>query len=88
LWNAQKQQKLISDYKLYTNPVANQPDDWNVAIAIQYANWAALDELKAKGETLATQRYGSRQAMLDAAKKRSEYGKVISNQLAREVMLK
>ena len=88
LWDAQKQQKLISDYKLYINPVANQPDDWNVAIAIQYPNWAALDELAAKGESLATQRYGSREAMLAAAKKRSEYGKVISNQLAREVMLK
>jgi hypothetical protein len=88
IWDDQKQQGLIIDYKLYTNPVLNRADDWSVAIAIQYPNWAALDQLAAKGETISIKRYGSREAMIAANKKRSEMGTVISNQLAREVTLK
>jgi hypothetical protein len=33
------------DYKFYTNPVAAHPDDWSVAIAIEYKNWSTLDEM-------------------------------------------
>jgi hypothetical protein len=88
IWNDQKAQGLLLDYKLFTNPVANQPKDWNVAVAFQIANWAALDAFAAKGDTIATKHYGSREAMIEAGRKRSEMAEVISNNLVREVTLK
>ena len=80
-----KKQGLISDYKAFTNPVLNQPNDWDVAIAVLYPNWAALDQLDARGATIATQHYGSREAMLEAGRKRAEFRDVVGSHLAREV---
>jgi hypothetical protein len=83
-----KKQGLITDYKLYTNPVLDSPHDWDVAVAILYPNWAALDQFAAKGASIATQHYGSRDALLEAASKRDEIREVIASRLAREVTLK
>jgi hypothetical protein len=84
----QKKQGLISDYKFYTNPVLNNPGDWDVAVAILYPNWAAIDQLAAKAFTIAEKHYGSREAMNDAARKREDIREVVASHLAREVMLK
>ncbi len=84
----QKKQGLIVDYKFYTNPVLNQPGDWDVAVATLYPNWAAIDQLAAKGFTIVEKHYGSREAMTDAARKRDDIREVVASHLAREVMLK
>jgi hypothetical protein len=42
----------------------------------------------AKAATISTKHYGSRDAMLDAAKKRNEIREVVSSKLAHEVMPK
>src|SRR5260370_16543712 len=47
-----KKAGFISDYKLFTNPVTDDPGDWNVAISISYPNYAALDHLPAKAPPL------------------------------------
>lgn len=88
IWDGQKQAGIISDYKLYTNATTDNPDDWSIAVAILYANWAALDAADNKGATVSVQHYGSREAMMAAAKKRSEYAHTIASKLAREVTLK
>ena len=88
IYEEQKKQGLITDYKFWVNPVADGPNDWDVAIGILYANYAALDQIAAKAATIAIQHYGTREAALDAAKKRSEVGEVVANKLAREVTLK
>jgi hypothetical protein len=53
-----------------------------------YPNFAALDQLDAKAATISTKHYGSREAMLEAAKKRSEIREVVASKLAREVIPK
>jgi len=78
----------IVDYKFYTNPVAQHPNDWSVAIAIEYKSWGTLDEMGEKAIAIAEKHYGSRQAMLDAAKRRNEAAPTLSSSLAREVTLK
>lgn len=83
-----KKQGLITDYKLFTNPVSNSPGDWDVAVGILYPNWAALDQLAAKGATIAIQHYGSREAMLEAGRKRDDIREVVASHLAREVIPK
>ncbi len=83
-----KKAGLISDYKVFTNPVTDHPDDWNVAISISYPNYAALDQLAAKGATIAAKHFGSREAALASGKKLDEVREVIASHLAREVMPK
>ncbi len=88
IYDEYKKQGWIVDYKFYTNPVLEHPEDWDVAIAIEYKNWATLDELGEKATTLVEKHYGSHQAMVDAAKKRAEYSTTVRSSLAREVTLK
>jgi hypothetical protein len=83
-----KKAGLISDYKFYTNPVLDHPHDWDTAIAILYPNYAAMDQLDAKGATIAAQHYGSREAMIEAGRKRTDLREVVASHLAREVTLK
>ena len=83
-----KKAGLISDYKAFTNPVSDHPGDWNVAISIAYPNYAALDQLAAKGATIAIKHYGTRDAMLAAGKKQDEVSEVIASHVAREVIPK
>lgn len=88
IYDDEKKQGLITDYKFYVNPVANQPNDWNVAIALLYPNYAALDQLDAKAGTILTQHYGSRDAMIQAGKSRADLADLQASRLAREVTLK
>ena len=88
LYDEFKKQGWVVDYKFYTNPVTEHPDDWNVAIAIEYKNWATIDEMAEKATTIAEKHYGSHQASVDAAKKRADFSTTIKNSLAREVTLK
>jgi hypothetical protein len=80
-----KKQGLISDYRAFTNATADGPGDWDIAVAILYPNWAALDQLDSKGATIVVKHYGTREAAFEAAKKRAEIREVVSSHLAREV---
>ncbi len=88
LYDEFKKEGLITDYKAWVNPTIDHPGDWDVAVGIMYPNWAGLDGLDAKGAGIATKHYGSRQAMIDAGKKRAELRDLVSSKLAREVMPK
>ncbi len=83
-----KKQGWVVDYKFYTNPVMEHPDDWDVAIAIEYKDWGTIDEMSEKATGIAAKHYGSREAMMEAAKKRAEYSTAVRSSLAREVTLK
>ena len=83
-----KKAGLISDYKTFTNPVIDHPNDWNVAISIAYPNYAAMDQLAAKGATIVNKHFGSRDAALASAKQQDDIREVIASHLAREVISK
>jgi len=83
-----KKEGLISDFKFWTNLTTDHPDDWDVAVGILFPNYAALDGVDAKAATIAAKHYGSRDAMIDAGKKRNELRTVVASKLAREVMPK
>jgi len=88
IYDELKKAGMISDYKFFTNPVSDHPNDWDVALATLYPNWAAIDDLDAKAATIVSKHYGSREAAIDAGKKRTELREVIASHLAREVILK
>lgn len=83
-----KKAGLISDYKTFTNPVTDHPGDWDVAISVSYPNYAALDQLAAKGASIVNKHFGSREATLESGKKLNDIREVIASHLAREVMSK
>jgi hypothetical protein len=83
-----KKEGWLVDYKVWTNPTVDHPGDWDVAVGLQYANYAALDELDAKAATVVIKHFGIREAMMEVAKKRTELRDVVASHLAREVMVK
>jgi hypothetical protein len=87
-YEALKKEGLIIDYKVWTNATTDGPHDWDVAVGTMIPNWAAIDQLDAKAATIIAKHYGSREAMIEAGKKRTEIREVVASKLAREVMPK
>lgn len=88
VWESLKKEGMLSDYKVWTNVTTDSPGDWDVAVGLMVANYAAIDQLDAKAATSVAKHYGSREAMIEAGKKRNELREVVASKLAREVMPK
>jgi hypothetical protein len=87
-YEALKKEGIISDYKVWTNVTTDSPQDWDVALGLMFPNWAAIDQADAKAATIIAKHYGSREAMIEAGKKRNDLREVVASKLAREVMPK
>jgi len=87
-YEALKKEGIISDYKVWTNVTTNSPEDWDVALGLLFPNWAALDQADSKAATVLAKHYGSRDAMIEAGKRRNDLREVVASKLAREVMPK
>jgi hypothetical protein len=85
IYDAVKKEGWLTDYKVWTSVTADSPNDWDVAVGIMFPNWAALDQIDAKAATISAKHYGSREAMLEAGKKRNDIREVIASKLAHEV---
>jgi len=83
-----KKEGILTDYKVWTNVTTDGPQDWDIALGLMFSNWSALDQSDAKTATILAKHYGSREAMLEAGKKRNDIREVIASKLAREVMPK
>jgi hypothetical protein len=83
-----KKEGIITDYKVWTNVTTDNPNDWDVALGLLFPNWAAIDQVDAKAATIIAKHYGSREAMLEAGKKRNDLREVVASKLAHEVMPK
>jgi hypothetical protein len=88
VYESLKKEGIISDYKVWINATTETPSDWDVAVGLMFANWAALDQVDAKAATIVAKHYGSRDAMIDAGKKRNDLREVVMSKLAREVLPK
>ena len=88
VYESLKKEGLIVDYKAWINVTTDHPDDWDVAVGLMVANYAAIDQLDAKAATSVAKHYGSREAMIEAGKKRNDLRSVVASKLAREVMPK
>ena len=80
-----KKEGLISDYKVWTNVTTDSPHDWDIAVGLMIPNWAAIDQLDAKAATIIAKQYGSREAMIEAGKKRNDIREVVASKLAHEL---
>ena len=88
LLEEEKKQGIIVDYKLYLNQVKHDPEDWDIALAVEYKNFAALDGLVAKAETARDKILGSKQAAQQIGEKRQEIRELVGTLLLREINLR
>jgi hypothetical protein len=84
----QKKQGLVTDYKIFLKQTKNSPEDWDICVAIQYKNWAALDGQAAKAEAVRDKILGGKAQALDLNDKRAEIREIISSELLQEIVLK
>ena len=88
LYDEEKKEGMILDYKVFLNTTKHDPEDWDIAVAVQYKNFGALDGLAAKGETVRDKIMGSKQAAQQVGEKRVEMREVVSTMLLREINLR
>lgn len=88
VWEEFKKAGIITNYGVSTKSTVDEPGDWDVAIVLEYKNWAGLDGLAARTDPITLKAYGSAEARTAAAVKRTEYGTVVSSFLMRNVTLK
>jgi hypothetical protein len=84
----EKRQGLIVDYKIFLKETKNSPQDWDICLAVEYKNHAALDGLDAKVEAIRDKVLGGKQQAHQLGEKREEIREVISDELLQEIYLK
>ena len=88
LLEEQKKQGIIMDYKLFLKETKNSPEDWDVCLAVEYKNHAAMDGLAAKGEATRDKILGGKGQAQQLTEKRAEIRELISSELLQEIILK
>ena len=84
----QKKQGIIVDYKVFLKETKNSPEDWDICVAIEYKNHAAMDGLAAKGEMIRDKILGGKSQGQQLTEKRAEIREIISSELLQEIFLK
>lgn len=87
VYDEAKKQGVIVDYKIYQNSTQSNPDEWNLALAVAYKNWGALDEATAKFSPISLKHYGSQEKIDAAAANRRQLFVTVASKLMREVTL-
>ena len=88
IYEEMKQQGTIMDYKVFLKETKNSPEDWDICIAVQYKNHAAMDGMAAKGEAVRDRILGGKAQAQQINEKRGEFREVISSELLDEIYLK
>jgi hypothetical protein len=84
----QKKAGVIMDYKIFLKETKATPEDWDICVAVEYKNHAAMDGLAAKGEAARDKILGGKGPAQQLADKRAEIREVISSELLQEIFLK
>lgn len=85
----EKRQGLILDYKIINNLTQHDAQEWDIAVAIQYKNFASMDGFEAKELAIAGKLLGSKQAADQTfGKKHSEMREIVSTKLMQELILR
>jgi hypothetical protein len=88
LLDEQKRSGMIMDYKIFLKETKSSPDDWDLCLAIEYKNHAAMDGLAAKGEAIRDKILGGKPQALQLSEKRAEIRETVSSDLLQEIFLK
>jgi hypothetical protein len=84
----EKKQGMIVDYKVFLKETKSGPEDWDICVAIEYKNHAAMDGLAAKGEAIRDKILGGKAQGQQLGEKRAEIREIVSSELLQEIFLK
>ena len=84
----EKKQGLIMDYKVFLKETKNSPEDWDICVAVEYKNHAAMDGLAAKTEAVRDKILGGKAPAQQLNEKRAEIRETVSSELLQEIYLK
>jgi len=87
IYEDEKKQKLILDYKILMGDAAS-PHDFDILIMVQYANMAALDGLRDKMDPLVEKVMGNEDQRRATAVKRLDIREILGTRTMREITLK
>jgi hypothetical protein len=88
IWDEEKRQGLILDYKVFNNLTQHDPQEWDIEVAIQFKNFAALDGFEAKERLIASKMAGPTPAgTQQLGDKRLEMREILSTRLIQEILL-
>lgn len=87
-FDEEKRQGMIMDYKIFLKETKANPEDWDICVAIEYKNHAAMDGLAAKGEEVRDKILGGKAPAQQLAEKRQEIRETITSDLLQEIFLK
>lgn len=76
------------DYKFFVKETKSGTDDWDVCLAIEYKNHAAMDGLEAKSDAVRDKILGGQKQAQQVGEKRGEYRELVSDELMQEILLK
>jgi hypothetical protein len=88
LLDEEKRQGMIVDYKIFFKETKHDPQDWDLCLAIEYKNHAAMDGLSAKGEAARDKILGGKQQAQQIGEKREEIRELVSSEVLEEIYLK
>jgi hypothetical protein len=88
VYEESKKDGSIVDYKVFLKETKSNPEDWDICIAVEYKNHAALDGLALKGEMVRDKILGGKAPAQQMAEKRAEIREIISSDLLQEIFLK
>lgn len=87
IYEEEKKQKFILDYKLLNGDAAC-PQDFNILILVEYPNMAALDGLRDKMDPLVEKVMGTEDQRRATAVKRLDIREILGAKIMREITLK
>jgi hypothetical protein len=87
VYDEEKKQKIILDYKILIGEAAD-PHDFNIVILVEYPNWAAFDNLRDKMDPIVAKVMGSQDQQRETAVKRLDIREILGSKTMREITLK
>jgi hypothetical protein len=87
VYDEEKKANVILDYKILNGEAAD-PHDFNILILVEYPNWAAFDNLRAKMDPVVAKVMGSEEQRKELAVKRLDVREILGTKTMREITLK
>jgi len=88
IYDEEKREGNVLDYKVFLKETREGPQDWDICIAVEYKNHAALDGSALRGEALRDKIIGGKQQGQQLGEKRVEMREIVSSELLQEIILK
>ena len=88
IFDEEKKQGTIVDYKVFLKSTKTNPNDWDIAVAVEYKDWSAIGAEAAKAEEVRDKILGGKQQSQSVADKRVDIREIVSVDLMQEVFLK